>query len=243
MRDVDQIYSYLKDVYIFDVDGTLTPPRQVIDEKFAKIFNRFCKNNSVYLATGSDYPKIQEQLNQDILSNCMGVFTCMGNQLWVNDEIIYSHKLNFPSPVIDWLHEQISSSKYPKDKRGTRHFEHRAGMLNFSIVGRDITTFERKEYHAWDTLHGERNRIVTTFNRLFEDYKLEAAVGGEISIDIQEIGKDKGQIYDYLSQYKTKIFFGDKCKPDGNDFSLYKKCEKKHFVKSWRDTMDIVNGF
>ena len=40
--------------YIFDVDGTLTPSRKQIDEKFWVFFLKFCCSNDVYLVTGSD---------------------------------------------------------------------------------------------------------------------------------------------------------------------------------------------
>ena len=63
-----------------------------------------------------------------------------------------------------------------------------------------------------------------------------------IEIDIQKIGSDKGQIFDYLSFYKTKVFFGDKCEPSGNDYSLYKKCEIKFAVHSWLQTASILKN-
>ena len=40
--------------YIFDVDGTLTPSRGIIDPTFKEFFIRFCNNNDVTLVTGSD---------------------------------------------------------------------------------------------------------------------------------------------------------------------------------------------
>ena len=40
--------------FIFDVDGTLTPSRGIIDLNFKMFFNTFCLDNDVYLVTGSD---------------------------------------------------------------------------------------------------------------------------------------------------------------------------------------------
>ena len=103
-------------------------------------------------------------------------------------------------------------------------------MLNFSIVGRDIDRSRRLEYSTWDKDKKERENIAKNFNKLFKNYSLEACIGGEISIDIQKIGSDKGQIFDYLSFYKTKVFFGSHLSPNGNDYSLYKKCNHYHLV-------------
>ncbi len=41
-------------LFIFDVDGTLTPSRQKMDMEFQKYFMDFCEDNFVYLITGSD---------------------------------------------------------------------------------------------------------------------------------------------------------------------------------------------
>jgi len=46
--------TQMKTHYIFDVDGTLTPSRQKMDEDFSRFFLHFCTMNSVYLVTGSD---------------------------------------------------------------------------------------------------------------------------------------------------------------------------------------------
>ena len=231
-----------QNVYIFDVDGTLTPPRQKINTQFAFFFASFCEQKPVFLATGSDYKKVKEQITKDIISKVDGIFTCMGNELWVNDEKVYFKELKIPAEVQLWLTGQLYESKYPKEKCGNIHFEHRTGMLNFSVVGRDISKDIRSEYSNWDKISKEREKIVKNFNKLFKHYNLEACIGGEISIDIQKIGSDKGQIFDYLSFYKTKVFFGDKCKPSGNDHSLYQKCEFKFSVDSWLHTSSILKN-
>ena len=48
--------------YLFDVDGTLTPSRGVIDDDFKKWLINFALKHNVVLVTGSDRPKTIEQL-------------------------------------------------------------------------------------------------------------------------------------------------------------------------------------
>ena len=230
----------LNDAYIFDVDGTLTAPRLPMDEEFSIFFKKFCDNNVVYLATGSDKFKVEEQVPKDILKACMGVFTCMGNELWMDDHMIYSREFTLPSDAIAYLYDVLDDTKYPAHKSGSKNFEYRAGMLNFSTVGRDITQEQREEYYQWDKIQGERKEICDNFNRLFNKYNFYACVGGKISIDIQKQGEDKSQIYHYLSDHDRKIFFGDKCEPGGNDHALASLCEVKFNVKNWQDTKKIL---
>jgi len=47
-------------IYLFDIDGTLTPHRQPIKEGFADVFLNWVRSNNkkVYLVTGSDIGKI-----------------------------------------------------------------------------------------------------------------------------------------------------------------------------------------
>ena len=54
--------------YIFDVDGTLTPSRQVIDPSFEAFMIKFCCKHDVYLVTGSDRQKTVDQLGLDTVS-------------------------------------------------------------------------------------------------------------------------------------------------------------------------------
>ena len=44
-------------IFIFDVDGTLTPSRLRMTEKFAKFFDKWSSENKYYLVTGSDLDK------------------------------------------------------------------------------------------------------------------------------------------------------------------------------------------
>ncbi len=52
----------IKKVFIFDVDGTLTLPRKTIESDFQPIFEEFINNHDVFLASGSDFEKIKQQI-------------------------------------------------------------------------------------------------------------------------------------------------------------------------------------
>ena len=73
---------------------------------------------------------------------------------------------------------------------------------------------------------------------------IEASVGGQISIDIYEYGKNKAQILDYISD--EIYFFGDKMEKGGNDYPIayrLKKEKRKHTlfkVTTPQDTWDIL---
>ena len=62
--------------FIFDVDGTLTPSRGKMDEKFSQFFFDFCTLHDVYLVTGSDRPKTVEQIGNVIYGMAKRVYNC-----------------------------------------------------------------------------------------------------------------------------------------------------------------------
>ena len=59
----------MKATYVFDVDGTLTPSRQLITDEFRDFFMQFALHHDVYLVSGSDYVKTVEQLGEVIVND------------------------------------------------------------------------------------------------------------------------------------------------------------------------------
>ena len=82
----------MKSIYIFDMDGTLTPSRREMTKEFEDFYSNWAKNHIFFLVSGSNLEKIKEQVPEYILDLSEGVFTCGGNQLWLNGELSYNHE-------------------------------------------------------------------------------------------------------------------------------------------------------
>ena len=240
-------------IYIFDVDGTLTPSRQPMTKEFQKFFKKWIKKNKFYLVTGSDLPKLQEQMCfYDIEAE--GIFTCCGNQFWKPDpsivntsaELIYDNKFELTSKLKNSLEVMLMSSQY-KHRYGN-HIEDRGSMVNFSIVGRNCTQEQRDEYFKWDNEKGERKKISTFLKQKFKE--LDAVIGGQISIDIYPKGMDKSQVFgiieqDRLVQPDEYIFIGDRIQNGGNDYPLAQLMDDLegcdwHQTSGWEETKQIL---
>ena len=234
----------MKFIFLFDVNGTLTPPRKVMDSEFELFFQKWIENHTTYLVTGSDYEKTKEQVSLNILNKCNGVFCCMGNHFIKKDTTIYLNEFNLPLEAEHFLHQCLNESKYPTENMGDLHIEYRTGMVNFSIVGRDITMEQREKYYKWDCIHQERKKIANEFNNIFNEYGIEANIGGQISIDIQKIGFDKSQVLNYIDKnlYDETVFFGDKCEPGEIGFPLYNECNIKYKVSDWKECFNILKS-
>lgn len=218
--------------YIFDVDGTLTEPRKKMDPSFANEFLSWMKDKQCFLASGSDYNKIREQVPWDILDEFKNLFCCMGNEVRGDHGKVLS-KSNFviPDTLNDELGRILENSPYPV-KTG-KHLEFRIGMVNFSIVGRNANFAQRAAYNEWDTKTGERDSIANFINNNYPT--LNASVGGSISIDILEEGCDKGQVIHHLTNAGASkvVFVGDRCYPGGNDWGIIRELKKSDLAFEW----------
>ena len=210
------------ETYLFDVDGTLTAPRQKMDTSSVFYFLDFLKNKNFFLITGSDLPKLSEQIPHSILSRANGYFTCMGNEFHIGKDKIYENKFTCPDSLNTLLLNFKTDSQCPNKK--TDYIETRIGMVNFSTLGRNATKQERDEYEEWDKEHKEREAIVKILTPKYP--YIEFKIGGQISIDIFPKGYDKAYAYYHLLQNnliekENTFFFGDKCSKKGNDHSIY----------------------
>tara|TARA_R110000796_G_scaffold186271_1_gene303175 strand:+ start:269 stop:1012 length:744 start_codon:yes stop_codon:yes gene_type:complete len=213
----------MANVYIFDVDGTLTPSRKGMVDEFADWFKNWSSKNKFYLVSGSDLEKMKEQVPLDILERAQGLFTCGGNEYykeWMGKQVYYN-EFKPPEELIGFLHDKMYNSPY--GTRAGNHIEDRGSMLNFSIVGRDCTDEQRQDYFEYDLQSREREIIAGLINEEWID--IEAVIGGQISIDIAPKGNDKSQVLKHImkEQPNNKYFFiGDRTMVGGNDYPLAK---------------------
>jgi len=233
-------------VYLFDIDGTLTPHRLPIVSEFLEFFSEWGAKNKFYLTTGSDLEKVREQLPTGVLDAAAGIFCCMGNQLLEDGgrKVIYENEF-VPTPeLLSSLENALADSKY--SLRAGNHIEHRVGMLNFSIVGRDADLEARADYERYD---GEcRERIQLKARLMDEHPDLDVVVGGKISLDIFPRGNDKGQSVRHILQREPTryiIFVGDRAMPGGNDYAARVAIERAprgvwFNVSNWKETRAIL---
>lgn len=207
-------------IYVFDMDGTLTPPRLPMTKEFATDFYEWQKSHKSFIATGSDMKKVEEQLPDFIINNFTGLYTSMGNVLTAKGNIVYQNDFKPKAELIGLLEEFRKNTKYTGNLY-PNYIETRIGMLNFSVLGRDCPYSEREKYAAWDKINKEREKIADELRKKFPEY--EISVGGSISIDITPQGHSKGQIARHLREEcpnEDIIFFGDKTFKGGNDYEL-----------------------
>lgn len=232
---------------LFDVDGTLTEPRQKISSVMNKfIFDKLAKYVDIGVVGGSDLVKQKEQLGGDIITKSVYSFSENGlvaykNGILIGKTTIKDHlgEENIKK-IINWTLRYIAELDIPI-KRGT-FIEFRSGMLNISPIGRNCSKEERDEFEKYDQIHKVRNNMIDLMKQEFANLNLVYSIGGQISFDVFPKGWDKTFCLNYinLDEYESIHFFGDKTDLGGNDWEIYNDLRVQgHSVKSPNGTRSL----
>ena len=104
-------------------------------------------------------------------------------------------------------------------------------MLNWCPVGRSADTTARQSWVLFDEEKKIRQNYLERLEQFFknQNFDLVAALGGSTSFDIYPLGWDKTYVLKHVEGHEL-IFIGDKCKPGGNDYTIYSalKAADKH---------------
>jgi phosphomannomutase len=225
--------------YLFDVDGTLTNHRQKMDADFRNMFGRWVKEqkkigNKVFLVTGSDKKKTIQQIGIPLWRFVDGCYQNCGNQLYHKGRLIKQSSWRM-SAELRLLIVTIMEKSLWYGVADT-NINERVGMVNISTIGRGCTAEQRKSYCDWDKQSLERESIARIIRAVHPE--LDAAIGGQISIDVYPKGKDKAQVLDDMEG--ETIFFGDTCEIGGNDYPIAKKTDFYYNVSSPEETQRLL---
>lgn len=205
--------------YVFDVDGVLCDRNENIDSEFKAWFKYWAKDKEIYFVTGSERYRTIEQIGLDLVDMAKISFHCLGNSIWINGKEFLINQIKPTQEEYDFLNACMKTSNFIC-KTGN-HIEIRKGSINFSVVGRNATKDQRKQYVQYDSLTQERLKIVREIKTKFP--RLDAFLGGDVSIDICLRGADKAQCYNLIATRKLH-FFGDRTHPYGIDEPFAKLC-------------------
>ncbi|KAA0197261.1 Phosphomannomutase [Fasciolopsis buskii] len=142
-------------ICLFDVDGTLTKPRNVIKPEFLQQLLTLQSRVPIAVVSGSDFSKVAWQLGGEPVMEKFGyVFSENGLVVHRFGKLIQS------TSIVDHLGEELIQNfinyalgymcklVLPR-KRGT-FVEFRKGLINICPVGRSCTQAERDEFAEYD---------------------------------------------------------------------------------------------
>ncbi|XP_035380982.1 phosphomannomutase 1 isoform X2 [Electrophorus electricus] len=156
---------------LFDVDGTLTLPREKIDPQLEVFFQSLRTKVKIGVVGGSDYSKIAEQLGDDVIHKFDYVFAENGTVQYKDGKLLSKQAIQnqlgeeLLQDLINFCLRYMGLIKLPK-KRGT-FIEFRNGMINISPIGRSCTLEERIEFAEIDKKEKIREKFVAALQEEF----------------------------------------------------------------------------
>ena len=234
-------------LFLFDVDGTLTPPRLKICDDMILFLNDM-KKKGIHLGIvgGSDYAKIEEQVSKEVLLLFDHVFSENGMVLHRQGQIVHSQnmKKRYSQAMINAFISAVLLYIGDLDipvKTGT-FVEFRKGMINISPIGRNCSQEERDDFEKYDQIHKVREKMIQYLEENFSHMCFDYSIGGQISFDVFPRNFNKTFCLNYLPHNEPIHFFGDKTDVGGNDFEIYEDGRViGHKVETYKDTIILGN--
>ncbi|KAF7684705.1 Phosphomannomutase [Astathelohania contejeani] len=214
-------------IFLFDVDGTLTPSRCMMTDAIRNMLTVLRQQVMIGFVGGSDLAKQQEQMGADCLNLFDLGFPENGVSFYKNGVLVAQQKIidvmgeELYKKFVNFCLEYLSKLDIPI-KRGT-FIEYRNSMINISPIGRNCSKEERKDFKEYDSKYKIREKMVERLRENFEKHNLHFSIGGEISIDCFPVGWDKRHCLDYIQKMGIKriYFFGDMTHQGGNDYEIF----------------------
>ena len=232
-----------KSIVLFDMDGTLTEPRESFDPILLPSLLELSKKADIGILTGSDLNYVNQQL-KDLLNNKemrtkIHLLPCNGTKYYApplvntgNFELIHEANIkdqigdqDFKQVMISLIEIQSELDFYSIPLTG-HHISYRGSTINWCPSGRNANSDERQDFVMYDLsmnpTYRERllKRLEDKFIMRGLAEKLTIKLGGSTSFDIYPNGWDKTYCLDHFVSWDI-WFVGDKCEGQGNDKEIY----------------------
>ena len=200
----------MKNIVLFDMDGTLTPARKPMGHDMFDALSLLAQYADIGIVSGSPFEYIREQCSQ-IFENCnelwlndVVVMPCNGTQkyIWENGRWEKVFSLDMRQEIGEEVYgllmrelilEQHVCSMHHEDMGFSLagHFiSYRDSMVNWSPIGRAATHADRDKFVKADQIFKIRDLTVEKLNKNpVLTSKLNIALGGHTSVDIYPIGR------------------------------------------------------
>ncbi|KAH8873965.1 Phosphomannomutase 2 isoform 2 [Schistosoma japonicum] len=175
-----------KVICLFDVDGTLTKPRNTITDHMLQFLIKLSSYVPLAVVSGSDFQKVSSQISPSAAEKFPFIFSENGLVVHSYGEKISSTNIvehvgeDILQRLINFCLQYMSNLWLPR-KRGN-FIEFRDGLINICPVGRSCTQEERDEFADYDAKHKIRENFVAKMRSEFHSSPLQFAIELETNV-------------------------------------------------------------
>jgi phosphomannomutase len=217
----------MKNLVVFDLDGTLAESKASIDVEMANLLNFLLSIVKVAVISGAAWRQFEQQVLAHLsrgegLKNLSVLPTC-GTKFYQYDfgwEQLYSEDFTETekTKIISSLKRVLGSSDHQVEKVWGEVIEDRGSQITFSALGQQAPLAEKRQ---WDPDFTKRKQFKAVLDTLIPEFSVR--LGGATSVDVTKQGIDKAygirKLRDVLHiPIDQMIFIGDAVFPGGNDY-------------------------
>ena len=217
----------MKELFIFDLDGTLAASKASIDAEMGSLLSSLLGLARVAVISGGAWHQFEEQLlahlaagdglrNLSLLPTCGAQFF----QYQAGWQRLYSEDFTAVEKVkiTDSLQRAAACGEGDVGKVWGERIEDRGSQITYSALGQQAPLEEKLK---WDPDFAKRKKIKAILDPLLPQFSVR--LGGATSIDVTKHGIDKGygirKLRDVLHvSIGQMVFVGDALFPGGNDY-------------------------
>jgi phosphomannomutase len=241
----------VKNLIIFDLDGTLAQSKSPLDQEMAALLSRLLDFVKVAVISGGAWGQFEKQVlarlpDDGRLTNLFILPVC-GTQFYRHDgswKRQYAEEFNpdEKAKIIAALNNAFDASGFRAARCWGEVIEDRGGQITLSALGQNAPLDEKRK---WDPDFRKRQKIMEIFGSLISDLSIKT--GGSTSIDITRSGIDKAhgieKLHELLGvEIGEMLFVGDALFPGGNDSPVKRTGVETIEVRDPRETGHVIEA-
>ena len=255
-------------IVLFDMDGTLTPPRGKMNYKMIESLIRLQRSGFLIgIVTGSDMNYLQEQCEimfDDFSFDHREVlyYPCNGTKhyRYIHNKLMNVYQRDMVEEVGEKNYRMlmrtcINIQRHIADTTDCPltglFFDYRGSMLNWCPIGRLASEKDRQAWIEIDNQENVRKTWLAHLKNMLHTHGVKnvtVKLGGDTSFDIFPAGWDKTYVLNNFNPDDEIYFIGDRCSTNGNDKELYDAIKLREAGESFETngpykTIDIVNKY
>ena len=218
----------MKQLVVFDLDGTLAESKSSIDPGMVALLNSLLEVTHVAVISGGDWPQFEKQVLSGAfepggLAN-LSLLPTSGTKFYVHRgawEQLYAENLTDAEKdkITAALDRASDASEATPGKVWGAVIEDRGTQITYSALGQEAPLEEKK---VWDPDFAKRKKMKAFLDDVIPEFSVR--LGGTTSIDVTKPGIDKAygirKLRDVLGiGIPDMIFVGDALFPGGNDYA------------------------
>ena len=217
----------MKQLIVFDLDGTLAESKAAIDAEMAALLARLLEVAQVAIISGGDYPQFQTQVlahlpHDDRLKKLSILPTCGTKFFQYEGDWVKRYSEDFTADektrITTALENAVTASGFKATQTWGEPIEDRGSQITYSALGQQAPLDEKKR---WDPDFAKRKQIKALLDTTLSGFSV--TLGGSTSVDITKPGIDKAygirKLRDILGiAIDDMLYVGDALFPGGNDY-------------------------